>query len=103
MPKAAVLIGTVYAYAAYDCRRLGGYWAGFVAAAAATMSIGPFTLFVMKPTNDKLHRAAKKEPGFDQTQVSALMQTWEKLNYMRCSLPLLGSLVGIWTFYHNAV
>ena len=70
---------------------------------------GPFTLLVMKPTNDELHRKAEQlnHPSGrevvvseqEEQSVKQLIDRWGSLNLMRSCLPILGCLVGCWATF----
>lgn len=69
-------------------------------AAIAVPSIAPFTVFVMKPTNDKLHgianaseTAVKPRSG---GEFSTLVSKWYWLNLTRAVLSGVGALAATW-------
>lgn len=75
---------------------------GYLAAAALTMGIAPYTMFVMLPTNmqlikmnEKGSEKAAKEDG--DAKVDALLNKFGWLNISRASLTGAGGLVGLWT------
>ncbi|OCK80119.1 DUF1772-domain-containing protein [Lepidopterella palustris CBS 459.81] len=69
----------------------------YSASAVLVTAIVPFTLIVMKPTNDKLHAKAdaseESKAETDET-VDELMNKWYWLNVVRASLPGVGAVVG---------
>ncbi|KAM4058051.1 hypothetical protein HRG_010994 [Hirsutella rhossiliensis] len=103
MPKVASVVALSYAYAAYDVSARGGRWAGFAAAAAAVLSIVPFTLTCMSNTNAALHKAAADAPdGPAAAAVPDLIDTWSLMNLARGLFPLVGTVLGLSTFLANA-
>lgn len=99
MPKFAM--GTAFAYlvAAYDAYADGRAWGSYLGAAGLTLSIVPFTLTAMKYTNGVLHQEANNHTGVkDDTsiaRVNGLLNRWAILNFVRGSLPLGGTLLGL--------
>ncbi|KAL7808079.1 DUF1772 domain-containing protein [Trichoderma aethiopicum] len=96
MPKFAVGTSLAYIFAAYRA-----YAAGCV------LSIVPFTLTVMKDVNGTLHEEAGKE-ATEETQVSkvrvkGLLDRWITLNLVRGLLPLAGTALGCYAFYHDGL
>ncbi|KAJ9107412.1 hypothetical protein QFC21_000862 [Naganishia friedmannii] len=92
-PPMAIVAGGIFGYLAYrapnrDLARLYG------AAAAIIPSIAPFTIFVMKATNDALHAAADKGATESQ-QIHALLDHWWKLNAVRALLVGTGTVLGV--------
>jgi len=73
----------------------------YTAAAILVTAIVPFTIGVMKPTNDKLFRkadvysgssvAGKEDPEMDQ-----LLKKWATLNAIRSLFPGVASVLGLW-------
>lgn len=101
MPKVAVAVALSYGYAAYDTRSRGGEWTGYLAAAGLVVSIVPFTLLFMSPTNSALIESAKGSSALAQTQVSDLIAKWGVLNLTRSLLPLAGAVTGFVTLLKN--
>ncbi len=101
MPKVAITTALSYLYAAYDTRNEGGSWKGYVASAALVVSIVPFTLLAMNPTNQSLISVAKGASALEAASVSELIHKWGRLNLTRSILPLAGALTGIGTFLNN--
>lgn len=70
----------------------------FAVAAALTVGIVPYTVLLMKATNDKLLRFAKKA---EKEELSALegeesvqlLRRWTLLNGVRSLLPLTGAVI----------
>lgn len=102
VPKIGSVVTASYLYAAYITFGRGGRWEGFAAAAACVASIVPFTLIVMKSTNDRLHKAAKDGVKGTDPPVASAMNTWGVLNLTRGLLPLAGAILGARAFLANA-
>jgi hypothetical protein len=68
----------------------------FVAAAASTIAIVPFTMIVMAPTNKELFKREKAARG-TATGVELgsleLVKKWGRLNLLRAFLPAAGAVV----------
>ncbi|KAJ3730550.1 hypothetical protein C8R42DRAFT_10801 [Lentinula raphanica] len=110
LPPSAITSAAAFAYAAYTIpnplqleviqrsRNLLGV------AAALTVAIVPFTLLVMKPTNDALHAKAaavqeRSKKGMDtllDDGTKDLLHRWYTLNFIRGVFPLIATGVGIW-------
>lgn len=101
MPKVGATVAAAYALAAYDTRSRGGNWAGYLAAAGLAISIVPFTLAFMGPTNAALMGAAKGSTPLAQSGVAELVRKWAVLNATRSVLPLAAAVAGIVTFLSN--
>ncbi|KAH8899427.1 DUF1772-domain-containing protein [Thozetella sp. PMI_491] len=98
MPPTAVASLLGYAYLAYDAHARGQGWKGYAAAGLLTVSIVPFTLIVLDPTNRALTAVANgsiKLLGEEGTKV--LLQKWARINFFRSLLTLSGSLIGFWS------
>jgi len=77
----------------------------FVGAAVATIAIAPYTILVMGKTNDRLHELANKASAreaesevlskAEDRELVTLVDRWVALNWVRCSMPLLGCLIGV--------
>lgn len=70
----------------------------FWVAAALTVGIVPYTLILMKSTNDKLHRFAKKAEKeelstYEIGESEQLLKRWGTLNAVRSLLPLTGAIL----------
>ncbi|KAM0286492.1 hypothetical protein ACHAQH_000918 [Verticillium albo-atrum] len=105
MPKFAATTAAVYLYAAYESRRRstkGNGFLGFVAAAALTVSIVPFTIFFMRETNAQLILAAgDSSPQQASARIVELIGHWKALNLGRSLLPLVGAVVGAVSFFNT--
>jgi hypothetical protein len=104
MPKLAVTVGLSYAWAAYDTANRRGKWQGFIAGAALTAAIVPYTLVFMWSTNNALTNLATGAATASSTEhVAGLIRRWSQLNAVRSMLPLAGSVMGILTLWTNLV
>jgi hypothetical protein len=100
MPKAAGLVAASFLGAAYASNAESNQkqrWKGYVTAAVLAVAIVPYTLLLMKPTNDLLHSAAAGT-GNGSVDVSSLIDKWAALNLGRSLLPLSSAVVGMLTF-----
>lgn len=103
MPKVASVVALSFAYAAYDVSARGGRWTGFAAAAAAVVSIVPFSLTYMSGNIAALQRAAADAPDGPATaDVPDLIDTWCLMNLARGLFPLVGTVLGVSAFLDNA-
>lgn len=83
----------------------------YAVAALATISVLPYTLVIMAPTNEKLINLATKAEllsAGDEFVASSISQPetvrelvarWTKLNYGRGVFPLIGSFVAAWATF----
>ncbi|CAH0037811.1 unnamed protein product [Clonostachys rhizophaga] len=101
MPKVAGTVALAYAYAAYDSHSRGASWKGYLTAAALVVSIVPFTIVFMTPTNNTLLAAVSGQSVLSQATLSELIQKWSFLNITRSFLPLLGAATGFVSFLRN--
>ena len=103
MPKVAITVALSYAYAAYTARNRGGRtWGGYAGAAGLVVSIVPFTIALMSPTNDTLTQAANASTVISSEGiVDELVVRWGTLNLARSVLPLVGALAGLVTFLRD--
>ncbi|KAH6885839.1 hypothetical protein B0T10DRAFT_563827 [Thelonectria olida] len=101
MPKLAATTAAGYLYAAYDARERGANWKGFVAGAALTVAIVPYTQIFMSGTNALLHAAAHGTSGASLDEVKALVGKWASLNLVRSFFPLAGAAAGLATLFQN--
>ncbi|KAG7113793.1 Sterol 3-beta-glucosyltransferase UGT80A2 like protein [Verticillium longisporum] len=80
----------------------GKAFLGFVAAAALTVSIVPFTVALMSETNRALLLAAgDTSPQQATERIVELIGTWKALNLGRSLLPLAGAVVGALSFFNT--
>jgi len=106
MPTLAVVSLASYAYTAYDRSKRHLYWTRYAAAAALTISIVPFTLIFMNPTNQSLLQIASggaTAAVVDDDSVRALLTKWAGLNLIRSLLPLGGAVAGLWALVQEKV
>lgn len=96
MPKIAITTALSYTYAAYGTRGQSTSKI-YLAAAGLVVSIIPFTILFMSPTNTALLDAAKGATSLSVGQVSDLITKWGYLNLARSLLPLTGGLLGFWS------
>jgi hypothetical protein len=96
MPAGAIGTTALYGYAASSNIRSNRPWVRYAFAAAATMSIVPFTWFVMAPTNNLLFGLNDLAGGArDLAQVHALIARWRWLHVVRSLFPLIGAVAGL--------
>lgn len=101
MPKFAGLVAAAYLYAAYDERRrvtTSSTWKGYIGAAVLAVSIVPYTLAFMNPTNTRLHSVAAGASELGAAEVHGLVDKWRSLNLGRAMLPLASAVTGLATF-----
>ncbi|GKZ63366.1 hypothetical protein AnigIFM60653_007614 [Aspergillus niger] len=70
----------------------------YTAAAVLTVSIVPYTILMMRPTNNALIKLAKSRGELTATEVAQsndLLGRWVVLNGIRSLLPLVGGVVAI--------
>lgn len=68
----------------------------YIAAAALTVGIVPYTLVFMTGTNNALLKKAKAESTSDaDKEVSGLIKQWNSLNLGRSVFPLAGAICAI--------
>ncbi|CAO2649665.1 Nn.00g070500.m01.CDS01 [Neocucurbitaria sp. VM-36] len=102
-PPIALGCATSFAFLAWTSRSLQGMSSGrnsklFALAAFMTIGIVPYTIAVMKPTNDKLMQFATKTKktelsATDQESIDAILQQWTFLNTLRSAFPLAGAAI----------
>ena len=70
-----------------------------VLAAGLTLSIVPWTLIVMKRTNDSIASPGERQnnEGGDAVAVKKLLDKWAVMNFIRALFPLAGGVVGLVT------
>ena len=54
----------------------------------------PYTLGIMKPTNDKLHKKVQEPNSMTESDTRRVIREWRGLNYNRALIALTGSLMG---------
>ncbi|KAH6607219.1 hypothetical protein Trco_003532 [Trichoderma cornu-damae] len=107
MPKFAAGTACAYLFAAYGSRGAGGSWGSYLGSAACVLSIVPFTLTVMKRTNEQLHEEADNDSSEEEIEASvvrvkSLLDRWITLNFIRGLLPLAGTILGSLAFLRDA-
>ncbi|KAK4118007.1 DUF1772-domain-containing protein [Parathielavia appendiculata] len=96
IPAGAIGTTLFYGLAATTNARSGRPWRIYVLAAAATMSIVPFTWIVMAPTNNLLFGLNSMAGGAkDLAEVHGLIWKWRWLHVVRSLPPLLGAVLGL--------
>ncbi|KAK1751372.1 hypothetical protein QBC47DRAFT_425520 [Echria macrotheca] len=96
MPAGAISTTLLYLYAIIKGAQTGRPWRIYAFAAAATMSIVPFTWYVMAPTNNLLFGLNALQGGTkDLGLVHALIAKWRVLHMFRSLFPLLGATLGL--------
>jgi len=97
-PRVALISLVGYGYLAYERRSRGEPWLGYVAGAALSIGIVPFTLICMSSTNGKLLAVASgAAKTVSETTVRELAMKWKGLNLMRSVFPLAGAIIGFWS------
>ncbi|EIM80024.1 DUF1772-domain-containing protein [Stereum hirsutum FP-91666 SS1] len=110
----------------YEHPQLDGLWVAYIGSGVLTLSIIPFTLLAMAPTNNRLLRAAAGDPDTSSSNTATGVKSsgpgatgeatslsvddqvqqvvkWAKLNYVRGALSLAGFAVAVWTTVPGAV
>ena len=108
VPPTAVLASASLGYVAYATRSASkkefgdvsgtdSGWKGIAFAAAGILSIVPYTLMFMKPTNEKLLAESNGAGKLAEREVKALVEWWSRLNLVRGFIGAVGTAVGIWS------
>ncbi|KAL2021623.1 hypothetical protein VTK56DRAFT_6976 [Thermocarpiscus australiensis] len=96
MPAGAIGTTLLYGYSIASKARSNRPWRIYALAAAATMSIVPFTWYVMLPTNNRLFELNALAGGAkDLAQVHELVAKWRWLHIIRSLFPLVGAVLGL--------
>ena len=66
----------------------------YTGAALAIPAIIPYTIEIMKPTNDRLIRNAKEPNSISEGETRRLIRSWRGMNYNRAIIALVGTLMG---------
>ena len=98
LPSMAIATFLIHAYTVAGKRASGKPWIAYAAAGVVTVSIIPFTLIVMAPTNETLLRL-EKEIRADAAvatldQVRELVMRWGRMHFVRSLFPLVGAVLG---------
>ncbi|KAL4789033.1 hypothetical protein BDV19DRAFT_383428 [Aspergillus venezuelensis] len=88
----------LYGFAAVTKYWAGEPWGVFAVAGLTTISMVPFTLTIMVPTNNALFRLesevkAGRTPAW--SDAARLVRSWNRFNATRAFLPLAGSVLGL--------
>ena len=98
LPTMAVGTFLLYSYISIKKRSARKSWGLFALAGVTTLSILPFTLILMVPTNNELHRlevVSKAEPLVKGiVEAKELVVKWSWLHLTRSMLPLAGAVIG---------
>lgn len=99
-PQCASASSTAFAILAYNASPGSSLRNQYTLAAAGAISIAPFTIFVMKPTNMTLKEMGEQgEEGIKQRggeqRVQELLRRFGRLNALRGGLLALGAAVGL--------
>jgi hypothetical protein len=105
LPTMAVGTFLLYSYTCIKRSRAKKPWAVFALAGVTTISMLPFTWFVMVPTNNELFRlevASKVEPlVMGILGAKELVVKWSWLHFTRSLMPLAGAVLGtVGTFWN---
>lgn len=95
MPAGAMTTTLLYGYLIFSKRRLSQPWHLYAVAALATISIVPYTRFVMLSTNNILFELDDQNFGVDLMHVQELVEKWRQLHIGRSMLPMVGAVVGM--------
>lgn len=66
----------------------------YIAAAVTIPSIVPWTIGIMKPTNERLMQKAEKTDSVSAEESQQLIQTWIGMNWVRAVFGTTGALLG---------
>ncbi|RAK95500.1 DUF1772 domain-containing protein [Aspergillus ibericus CBS 121593] len=108
VPPIAVLTASTFLYLAWSTRASTalaaiaprGSSSLYTVSAALVLAIMPFTVGVMKGTNDRLKGWAGRgvvegKNGGEEEEVVGLLRRWAVLNGVRALWPLIGGIVGL--------
>ncbi|KAI4247541.1 MAG: hypothetical protein L6R40_001489 [Gallowayella cf. fulva] len=99
-PQLATAASTAFALLAYNAPPSSSLRNQYILAAAGTVGIAPFTIFVMKPTNMTLTEIGEqgeegiKNSGGEQ-RVQELLRRFGRLNAIRGGILALGAAIGL--------
>ncbi|KAL2819635.1 hypothetical protein BDW59DRAFT_164963 [Aspergillus cavernicola] len=88
----------LYGLAAITKYSAGETWGVFAAAGVTTISMVPFTLTLMAPTNEalfKLEGEVKKGNTPTWSDAERLVRNWNRFNATRAFFPLAGAILGL--------
>lgn len=92
-PGLAVGAGLAHGSAAYYANGTAVRWF-FVAAAASSIAIVPYTLVFMLATNNELHQRASSSKDVDGSKTLELLSKWVDLSKTRANIALLSACFG---------
>lgn len=69
-------------------------WALYTGAALAVPAIVPYTLGIMKPTNDRLHRKVREPESMTESETRRVIGEWKVMNYKRGMFAFTGMIMG---------
>ncbi|EED13321.1 conserved hypothetical protein [Talaromyces stipitatus ATCC 10500] len=103
LPTMAVGTFLLYSYAAVKKRSSKQPWRRFLIAGITTLTMVPFTWFVMVPTNNELFRLQRislADPTvMPISEATELVTKWSWMHLTRSFIPLAGAVMGaMWTF-----
>ncbi|CAI6332008.1 unnamed protein product [Periconia digitata] len=115
LPGMSISTFLLYSYVCIRRRRAPSPkpWRLFALAGLVTVSMIPFTLLIMKPTNDELFRLeaatrAMRLGNIPEINVISLQDTkdmvvkWALMHLTRASFPLFGAVMGAWGFFRQS-
>lgn len=99
-PQLATAVSLAFSVLAYNAPIGSSARSQFLLAAAGTISIAPFTIFVMKPTNMRLKEIGEQgEDGIEKSggeqKVQELLRRFGRLNAIRGGFLAFGATVGL--------
>ncbi|KAI8623045.1 hypothetical protein F5Y19DRAFT_460081 [Xylariaceae sp. FL1651] len=100
-PSISVTVCSLYLYAMLRSNNISsrssrGFY--FLVAAVTTLTMIPYTLLVMMPTNNMLFQARNFTFSGAETpweEVRELVIHWQQLHFLRSLFPLAGSVIGM--------
>lgn len=100
LPGLAISTCLLYLRVAFKRRARNNAWLFYVLAGVMTISIVPFTLLFMLPTNNTLFALERDSRvagvvTLDVEDARRLVAWWSQLHLMRSMLPLAGTVVGV--------
>ncbi|KAF3399324.1 Noranthrone monooxygenase [Talaromyces pinophilus] len=103
MPPGAIATAILYVYAIFSNLRASKSWIIYALAAFATLSIIPYTKFIMLPTNDLLFELNAQTGVTDFGYVQGLVNKWRWLHIVRSLFPLVGVTFGLMGTLHDVL
>ncbi|OAQ99827.1 hypothetical protein LLEC1_07644 [Akanthomyces lecanii] len=100
IPKVAASTALCCLYGAYTLR--GGRRSMiYLAVAGLVVSIIPFTVVFMRPTNELLLTLFRDRPVTTSVEAAKLIAKRGKLNMVRSLFPFAASILGLWGIFHH--